>query len=620
MYLHELKLWNFRKYGITGDYFESSEPGLKIIFNRGVNVLIGENDSGKTTIVDAIRYVLRTQSMEYIQVEEKDFHQNNSGYRATEMKIECTFRGFTDTEAGHFLEWIDFETKGEGTSEFRLKVWLYARNKDNSIYQYVRAGVDSEGSYIEGEARDLLRVVYLKPLRDALSEMTHGNKSRLAQILKSHSIFKKAKDIDGKEIAHELENKYGNLKKEIDKFFADENEKGSEITITINKLLGENFLLGQDSRNAGITLTGSELIDILRQLDLILEKNKSGLGTLNLLFIAAELLLFEEAKQGLKLTLIEELEAHLHPQYQLRLIDFINSNEKYGQFILTTHSTTLASKIKLESLIVCNKDNVFPMGSDFTSLHPADYKFLERFLDATKANLFFARGVIIVEGDAENLLIPTIAEIIGRPLHKYGVSIVNVGSTAYKRYANIFVRKEKPLFDVKVAIISDLDVPSREYKSDVATDETALSVLRKNKKGKKETLWTNKYPVQLFLPEQWTLEYEIASSKLYKYLYQAIELAKKEKSDMDFIANDDIYNSFKEATNKKYSLEKLSDKQEIFDIFNPICKKNVSKAVVAQYLSEILLREHNSGTDIKGMICSDIFLKYIKDAICYVTD
>ena len=50
MYLHELKLWNFRKYGITGDYFESSEPGLKITFNEGVNVLIGENDSGKTTI------------------------------------------------------------------------------------------------------------------------------------------------------------------------------------------------------------------------------------------------------------------------------------------------------------------------------------------------------------------------------------------------------------------------------------------------------------------------------------------------------------------------------------------------------------------------------------------
>jgi len=60
MYLYELKLWNFRKYGLVGNTFESAEPGLIVQFQQGVNVLIGENDSGKTTIVDAIRYVLRT--------------------------------------------------------------------------------------------------------------------------------------------------------------------------------------------------------------------------------------------------------------------------------------------------------------------------------------------------------------------------------------------------------------------------------------------------------------------------------------------------------------------------------------------------------------------------------
>ena len=65
-------------------------------------------------------------------------------------------------------------------------------------------------------------------------------------------------------------------------------------------------------------------------------------------------------------------------------------------------------------------------------------QFLERFLDATKANLFFAKGLIMVEGDAENLLIPAIAQLIGKNLYQYGVSVVNVGSTAYKRYVNIF--------------------------------------------------------------------------------------------------------------------------------------------------------------------------------------
>ena len=144
-----------------------------------------------------------------------------------------------------------------------------------------------------------------------------------------------------------------------------------------------------DKREASLSLTGSDLIDILRQLDLILEGNKSGLGSLNLLCIAAELLLFYEENPGLKLTLIEELEAHLHPQYQLRLLDYIRSQEKLGQFILTTHSISVASNIPLEHLIVLKGDRAFPMGPKYTCCKSEDYRFLHRFLDATKANLFF---------------------------------------------------------------------------------------------------------------------------------------------------------------------------------------------------------------------------------------
>ena len=183
MYLSELKLWNFRKYGINGANFENSSPGIVVNFHDGVNVLVGENDSGKTAIVDAIRYVLKTQSLEFIQIDEKDFHKPKGKDRTSELKIECTFSGFSDdgSDAGHFLEWIGFDDE----NKFQLKIRLYAKFKDdNVIYQTIRAGIDSEGSFIEGDARDLLRVIYLKPLRDALSEMTQGNKSRFAQILK----------------------------------------------------------------------------------------------------------------------------------------------------------------------------------------------------------------------------------------------------------------------------------------------------------------------------------------------------------------------------------------------------------------------------------------------------
>ena len=102
-------------------------------------------------------------------------------------------------------------------------------------------------------------------------------------------------------------------------------------------------------------------------------------------------------------------------------------------------------------------------GEGKTKLAKGDYKFLQRFLDSTKANLFFAKGVIMVEGDAESILVPTIANMIGMPLHEYGVSIVNVGSTAFLRYANIFMRKDENKFNIPVAVITDLDVRAMEY-------------------------------------------------------------------------------------------------------------------------------------------------------------
>ena len=172
----------------------------------------------------------------------------------------------------------------------------------------------------------------------------------------------------------------------------------------------------------------------------------------------------------MKLALVEELEAHLHPQYQLRLIDYVSTQQNNEQFILSTHSITLASKIWLENLIVLKDKEAYPMASSYTMTNPADYKFPEQFLDATKANLFFAKGLIMVEGDAENLLIPAIAELMDKHLHKHGVSIVNVGSTAYKRYVNIFKRKDGKSLDMPISVVSDPDERALEYYDDNCKD------------------------------------------------------------------------------------------------------------------------------------------------------
>ena len=176
MYLSEVKFWNFRKYGTRGDDPENPEPGLVLHLQQGLNVLIGQNDSGKTAIIDAIRYTLGTQSGEWIRYEETDFHCIENS-RANEFQIECIFRGFSATEAGPFLEWLGFEEVGD-KKEYILHLRLRAQHKRDRITAQLRAGPDPLGVPIDGEARDRLRVTYLKPLRDAENELTPGRGSR----------------------------------------------------------------------------------------------------------------------------------------------------------------------------------------------------------------------------------------------------------------------------------------------------------------------------------------------------------------------------------------------------------------------------------------------------------
>lgn len=672
MYLSILKVWNFRKY-CAG---EGNSPGLEIHFNEGVNVLIGENDSGKTAIIDAIRYILKTQSGEYIQFDEKDFYQDSEGNRKDEFKIECIFDGLNEQDSGLFWEWLSWN---EDKTRYILKVWLYVKRKDNVIIPTFSAGAEGHAERMDSEARELLKVVYFKPLRDALTDMTHGYKSRLAQILSAHELFKSKKDEQGNNTKHKLESDYENLKKEIENYFIAGGD-GETITGEINTFLNEHFLISGDNRQAQVKLTGGELSEILRLLDLIMEGNKSGLGTLNLLCIAAEMLLFNNQKKGLKLALVEELEAHLHSQYQLRLIEYISSQQVNEQFILSTHSITLASKIKLANLIVLKGNETFPMSSEYTKMTPADYNFLERFLDATKANLFFARGLILVEGDAENLLVPAIAQLINKNIYDHGISVVNVGSTAYNRYVNIFKRKDGKSFGVPVAIISDLDVRALEYYDDNSKDrktprywlkttlqkelekiskdvnydqmspfwssksafeseirkyktdsfrpvgknlnnmvalltednmtvlnEEILEQLRKEKKIRLETN-VNYDTIKIFLPNSWTLEYEIACSRIYRLLELAIRAAQKEYSEPSLAIDEGVLMSLWDEVIKDYPEGYVPTKEDAYKIFKPLNEGITSKAITAQYLAGMLAGE------LPPISNGIVSLDYIKDA------
>ena len=623
MYLSEIKIWNFRKFGIT-EKDGVQGPGVSIPFNETLNVLIGENDSGKTAIVDAIRLVLGTQSREWFYIDENDFHHDGKS-RASAFKIECTFKGFTVEEAAPFLEWVDIIEQGEDEEpEYSLTVRLTARKTPERIGRELRAGSDPDGASLPSPAQDQLRIIYLKPLRDAESELTPGRKSRLAQILKAHPAFQKKDDAK-----HDLESIMEGANEQIlDHFSKDGDKDAAELLETVNDYLSE-FFPPSNSYSSSVKISGSSLHDILQRLSLLYDSEPPGLGSLNLLYIAAELLLLEAASNnGLSLTVIEEMEAHLHPQAQLRLIKHLQA-ETPGQLLLTTHSTTLASSLRLESLIICKEGKAFPMGSTYTKLEKKNYDFLERFLDATKSNLFFAKGVILVEGDAENILLPAIAESIGRPLHQYGASIVNVGSTAFLHYAKIFERKDGESMGVKVAVITDLDVKPLELQEGKSLDEI------EEEKEAKHRMLQERYgseAVAAFVSPNWTLEYEIALSKLGSLLLRSIFLAEKiQNSSMGDPSEAKIKKAIEEAEQEiagfklKYDGQPRAKAKAAKDIYYEFMlkgdkkTKGVSKAIVAQVFSKRLVKYRETSWKRVHNRLTTSPLKYLSDAICHVT-
>lgn len=460
MIVSELKIYNFRR-------FRSVEgaPGLKITFHKGLNALIGENDSGKTAVIDALKLVLLTQSNEYIRPVEEDFYKPVDGDACSEFKIDCEITEFTQNEAKNFIEYLTFKKDGDKI-EYMLELHYRAWKEGHKIFQELRVGDINDSISIDGKARDLLKAVYLKPLRDAEREMSSGRGSRISQILLNHPIFKDKKEHEILEIFQEANNK-------IETYFLSD-EEGKYILQTIRNNL-KSFNDNGQASDAELRTSDIQLKAILESLSLNAPELNPGLGELNLLFIAAELLLLkEDSDGGMKLALIEELEAHLHPQAQLRLISYLQNeyNENDVQIIISTHSPILASKINLKNLILMKDGFGYDLAEGKTGLKKGDYLFLQRFLDSTKANLFFAKGIIMVEGDAENILVPVIADILGYPLEKYGISIVNVGSTAFLRYSGIMQRKDESSIGIPVSVITDCDV--RPYDVDQETKEKKL--------------------------------------------------------------------------------------------------------------------------------------------------
>lgn len=654
MFLSELRIENFRMYG-------EKEKALVLPLRPGLTALVGENDAGKTTIIDALRLALGTRDQEFFRVEEADYHQPADGEsRRTEIRIRCKFDDLNQEDEAAFIEYITYENKG---ADRVLYVNWKAVAKNRGYRRFtsveVRSGKAGDGPQLDSEARDLLRTTYLRPLRDAERALAAGRSSRLSQILQhTKQITECGQDYDPErnspadprdlsilgigDYANALLGSHEGVKSVRDRL---NREFLGPLSFSGDQLQSSISVVGS-RQDAGIRLR-----QLLEKLELELCDQGTpepppgrGLGSNNLLFMACELLLLGSEREGLPLLLLEEPEAHLHPQRQLRFMQFldeqvrgISNDGQRTQVILTTHSPNLASAIDLDSLVLLSRGKAFALASGNTCLDKADYGFLKRFLDVTKANMFFARGLMIVEGDAENILLPTLARLIGRDFTKNGVSIVNVGGTGLRRFARIYQRESATsdgIIDVPIACVTDFDVMpdcAPEIMGKTAKDEEWPDLDERHWHAEKdftpEQLKQRRASidsrasgqrVRTFIADKWTLEYDLAYHGLARDVWIAAHLAKADEriSAQRTTAREVIHGSlrsFVDLSRKGLPMEELAS-----HVYAQCLSSSVSKATTAQYLAVVLelrhVRERRSPETLRL-----ILPPYLVNAIDYVT-